>query len=150
APITGGEFAWAARDGELHICGVLDGKEKRKLSIEHPLTRIVALRERESQIAQGVGTTRTNRLNAAAETLKKERENARQTAQTLEKTRTESRAKREEADAAAEAQRLSPDDKGLQETSKKAEETARKSEAALRAAKVNAELGARLAGDAAE
>lgn len=145
----GSTFGWMATDGTLRITSAADGKEQKKVSLEPPGARRVALLERELQIAQGLATARKAALAPAAEASKKEADSARTTAQALEKARTEARAKREEATAPSDALRLSPEDKTLQEAAKKAGDAAAKAEAAFRATKVNAELAARRAGDAA-
>jgi len=149
APVKGGVFAWGAADGTIRIATAADGKEQRKITPEHPAARRVALLERELQIAQGLVNTRKAALAPLAAATKKEAEDAVKATQALEKARPESQTKRDEASGAADALRLSLEDKALQEAAKRAGDAANKAEAAFRAAKVNAELGARRAADAA-
>ena len=145
----GSTFVWAGADGALHLASAVDGKEQRKVSPEHPEARRVALLEREAAIAQGLVAARKAALTAATEAAKKEGENARATAQALEKARTAALAKRVEAGVAADALRPAAADKALQDAAKKSGDEAARAEAAFRAAKVNAELGERRAGEAA-
>lgn len=142
-------FVWASADGSLRWANANDGKEQRKIVLEHPAARDAARLETEMQIAQGLAATRKAQLTASAEQLKKESENARTAAQVLEKARAESRRKKEESDVAADAQREMPEDKSLKDAVQKAADAFTKTETAYRAVKSNAELGARLVGEAA-
>ncbi len=146
ATADSGTFLWVAADGTLRTASTADGKELKKLPLEHPGARRVTLLECELQVGQGLVTTRKAQLTAASANAKTQADTARTAAQAFEKARAEARRKHEEADSAADATRSLPGDKPLEEAAKKATDAFAKAEAAHRAAKVNAELGSRLAG----
>jgi WD40 repeat protein len=142
-------FAWIGADGLLHLAKITDGTEIRKVTFEHPSARKIALLEGELQIAQSLVATRKAQVAAATEDAKKKGEIARAAAQNFEKAKLEARRRNDESDAAAALLGAGKDNKALQEGAKKAADAAGKSDAALRAARVNAELGLKLAGESA-
>ena len=149
ARMKGNALVWMANDGTLRVTSPADGKEQRKIAIEHPAARRVALLERDFQIAEALVNARKSAAAARSTEAKKEADTARAAAQVFAKARAEARRKHEESIAAGDAARVAPADKTVQDVAKKAGDAANKAEAALRAAKLNAELGARRAGEAA-
>ena len=105
--------------------------------------------ERDVQTAQMLAATRKTQFTAAAERAKKEGDTARAAGPALEKARSEFQRKSDDAKAIAETAQAKPDDKAAQDAAKAANAVADKAGAALRAAKVNAELGSRMAGESA-
>ena len=140
---------WAGADGALHGTNAADGKEVRKIAREHPAARRVIAAEREVQTAQMLAAARKAQFTAAMERANKEADTARAAGPALEKARSEFQRKKDEAGTIAETAQSKPDDKAAQDSAKAAGAAADKAEAALRAAKVNAELGSRMAGEAA-
>ncbi len=144
-----GALWWCGADGALHGTNAIDGKESCKIAREHPGARRVIAAEREVQTAQMLAVARKAQFTAAAERAKKEADTARAAGPALEKARAEFQRKNDEARAATETAQSKPDDKAAQDAVKAANAAADKAETALRAAKVNAELGSRMAGESA-
>ncbi len=144
-----GTLWWCGADSALHGLNAADGKEARKIAREHPAARRVIAAERDVQTAQMLAGARKAQFTAATERAKKEADTARVAGPALEKARSEFQRKKEDTKAAAETSQSKPDDKAAQDAAKAANAAADKAEAALRAAKVNAELGSRMAGESA-
>ncbi len=139
-----GTLWWCGADGALHGTNATDGTNVRNIAREHPAARRVISAERDLQAAQMQAATRKAQFAAATERAKKETDTARIAGPALEKARAEFQRKKDAANTLN-----AEDGKDTKDALKAANAEADKAEAALRAAKVNAELGSRMAGESA-